>query len=93
MPSNNAPGKIKSAVDFTKPLTEVRQSYRAKYYSAKSKVVVDLQQHDLLTNNNTSETDPPEKIIIIPTHKNENVTQKSKSAVHTWRKGTTGTPL
>ena len=42
VPSNNASDKINFAVDFTKQLTEVRQSYSAKYYSAKSKVVVDL---------------------------------------------------
>ena len=36
-------------------------------------------------------TDPSEseKSVIIPTRENENVTQKSKSAAHTWRKGTT----
>ena len=68
----------------TKQLEEVRQSYTAKYYSAKSKEVVDLA-----SNNNTNEAEPPEKIIIIPTYENENATQKSKSAVHTWRIRTT----
>ena len=87
VPSNDAPDKINSAVDFTKQLKEVRQSYRAKFYSAKSKAVVDLPS----TNNNKNETatEPSGKSIIIPTRENESVTQKSKSAVHTWRKGTT----
>ena len=85
--SNDAPDKINSAVDFREQLKEVRQSYRAKFYSAKSKAVVDLPS----TNNNKNETatEPSGKSIIIPTRENESVTQKSKSAVHTWRKGTT----
>ena len=87
VPSNDAPDKINSAVDFREQLKEVRQSYRTKYYSAKSREVVDL----VSTNNNTNETDPSEseKSVIIPTRENENVIQKSKSAVHTWRKGST----
>ena len=61
--SNDAPDKINSAVDFTKQLKEVRQSYRAKFYSAKSKAVVDLPS----TNNNKNETatEPSGKSIIM----------------------------
>ena len=55
VPRNTAPDSINSAVKFTKQLKEICQSYRTKYYQAKSKVVVDLAS----TNNNSkNETDP-----------------------------------
>ena len=85
IPSDSIKDNINSVANVTTQLRDVRQSYREKFYSTKSKTV----DAEIANTNSTDQealcTDKADS----PTESSHDETQTGKSAVHTWRKGTT----
>ena len=85
IPSDNMHDNINSVANVATQLRDVRQSYREKYYSTKSKAVdVGIANTDS-TDHEASCTEKSDS----PKESSYDETQTGKSAVHTWRKGTT----